>query len=159
LSREVERVTPAPVQYATRMPPPPLVVPVVAFQLLPLAALAEASPGALPLPAMYSTVPSALAMLVGVPGKSVRPTVASGREPSPARRTMTLAALLRALPMPVGRALKQGRRRKRPSSLRERVAPVVALGHAGTTQSLSPWGWGASVVPQEDTPARSVSVR
>ena len=39
------------------------------------------------------------------------------------------------------------------------MAPVVALGQAGTTQSCRPWVWGEAVVPQEATPARRVSVR
>ena len=36
---------------------------------------------------------------------------------------------------------------------------MVVLGQAGTTQSCRPWVWGRAVVPWEDTPARSASVR
>ena len=81
MSSAAEAVTRAPVHVAMRTkPPPPTLSP----------------------PPMYSTRPSALATEVGVPGKSSRPMVASGREPSPARRTMVRALALRA---PVSRVL------------------------------------------------------
>ena len=75
MSRVAEAVTRAPVHVATRTPPPP--------------------PSSPP-PPMYSTLPSALTTEVGVPGKSSRPTVASGGLPSPASRTM-----VRAVPLSV----------------------------------------------------------
>ena len=70
LASDAEADTRAPVQLATRICPPPAPLP----------------------PPMYSTVPSALATLLGAPAKSRSATVESGGEPSPAMRTMVRAA-------------------------------------------------------------------
>jgi len=77
--RGVDLLTSEPVHLATRISPPP-------------------TPSSLP-PPMYRTDPSALTTLVGVPVKSERPTVASGREPSPASRTITRVRSRENLPV------------------------------------------------------------